>query len=138
MKKNNGFTLVELLAAIVILGVLMTVAAGAFGSIKENNAKKELEQIAGSIKKVGETMYTSSVIKEEILLDGVSKKKVTYNGQQLYDAKLIESATVENPYDKNSTCSIKLTLTKTSVTASTEIKACVTCVYKRKTIEECK
>ena len=30
MKKNNGFTLVELLAAIVILGVLMAVAAGAF------------------------------------------------------------------------------------------------------------
>ena len=30
-------------AAIVILGVLMAVAAGAFGSIKKNNAKKQLD-----------------------------------------------------------------------------------------------
>ncbi len=69
MKKKNGFTLVELLAAIVILGVLMATAAGAFGAIKENNAKKELEQIAVSVKKIGETMYTSSVIKGEDLFD---------------------------------------------------------------------
>ena len=40
MKKKNGFTLVELLAAIVILGVLMATAAAAFGAIKENNARK--------------------------------------------------------------------------------------------------
>lgn len=62
MKKNNGFTLVELLAAIVILGVLMTVAAGAFGSIKKNNAKKEAQQLEDSLITLGETMYTSSII----------------------------------------------------------------------------
>lgn len=62
MKNKNGFTLVELLAAIVILGVLMATAAGAFGSIKKNNAKKEAKQLEDSLTRLGETIYTSSII----------------------------------------------------------------------------
>ena len=111
MKKEKGFTLVELLAAIVILGVLMATAAGAFGAIKKNNAKKELEQIAGSIKKIGETMYTSSVIRGENLF--ASDNQVVFTGAELKEKELIESETIENPFNKGSQCNIELKLTKT-------------------------
>lgn len=125
MKKEKGFTLVELMAAIVILGVLMAVAAGAFGSIKKNNAKKEIEQVAESIKKIGETMYTSSIIREENLF--VSGNTVIFTGAQLKEKELIESATIENPFDKGQSCDIKLTITKATATESSKIEACVIC-----------
>ena len=185
MKKEKGFTLVELLAAIVILGVLMATAAGAFGAIKKNNAKKELEQIAGSIKKIGETMYTSSVIKGENLfasnniteLEGSSLTKriyeetpatfvyknkkisctnsnkciefssesnhqiviiqnnsivyngVLYTGDTIKGKELIESNTIENPYNKGKVCDIKLTLSKED--GKTVSQGCIICDYSK-------
>ena len=47
--KKNGFTLVELLAVIVILAVLMTVAGTAIGNTITNSNKNAFRSSAGQI-----------------------------------------------------------------------------------------
>ena len=43
---NNGFTLVEMLVVILIIGVLMTVSANAFINIRENARKTRASMMA--------------------------------------------------------------------------------------------
>ena len=59
MKKNNtGFTLVELLAVIVILAIIMTIAGtNLLGTKKEAN-KKEAEKMEKMIEDLGPGIYT--------------------------------------------------------------------------------
>lgn len=55
MKKKNGFTLVEILAVIVILSILMTVAGVSVFQVLEDQKKKLLEE---QIKSLADTSIT--------------------------------------------------------------------------------
>ena len=50
MKKKNGFTLVELLVTIVLLGVVTTVIIFNVTNISKNSKKTEYERFVASIK----------------------------------------------------------------------------------------
>lgn len=49
MKKNKGFTLVELLAVIIILGILVTFSTVAISKIKKKQDQKNYENVISSI-----------------------------------------------------------------------------------------
>lgn len=59
MKKNkSGFTLVELLAVIVVLGIIMAVAGTAALKIKKNANKEEAKKLERTIEELGASIYT--------------------------------------------------------------------------------
>ena len=55
--KKNGFTLVELLAVIVILGIIMAIASSSLITTKKEANIREAEQIEKSIKDIGVEVY---------------------------------------------------------------------------------
>lgn len=58
MKKNNGFTLVELLAVITILGLLMVIGGIAATKIKKDANIKEADQLKAMLKDLGPGIYS--------------------------------------------------------------------------------
>ena len=61
MKKNiKGFTLVELLAVIVILGLIMTIAGTSLIGTRKKANQSEVESIYNTIKKIGPDVYLSN------------------------------------------------------------------------------
>lgn len=82
--KKNAFTLVELLAVIVILGITMAIASASLMKAKMETNKKEAEQIKESIKDLGMEIYSyemSSLGSDE---DDYFKKVYTSNDNDVY------------------------------------------------------
>ena len=59
MKKNKGFTMVELLAAITILGIIMMIAVPNVLSIIDKNKKRTYVEDAKKIQSLAETYMES-------------------------------------------------------------------------------
>lgn len=53
--KNNGFTLIELMAVIAILAIVITIAASSIGAIMNNARKKTAEEMQANLKEVAIT-----------------------------------------------------------------------------------
>ncbi len=62
MSKNRGFTLIELVVVIIILGVLAVTAAPKFMNLQQDAKVSVLHGIKGSMKTVLTNVYTQSVI----------------------------------------------------------------------------
>ena len=62
IKKQHGFTLIELVVVIVILGILATTAAPKFINVGSDANIAVLESVGGAIKSSGQLVYTKSVI----------------------------------------------------------------------------
>ena len=81
MKK--GFTLVELLAVIVILAVILTISVPAVKKTVDNAKKKSAENDALMIKNIAEKYYTSNLDKdEEITGVDLSSDTLSYSGEK--------------------------------------------------------
>ena len=81
MKK--GFTLVELLAVIVILAVILLIAVPAVKKTVDNAKKKSAENDALMIKNIAEKYYTSNLDKdEEITGIDLSTDTLSYSGEK--------------------------------------------------------
>ena len=81
MKK--GFTLVELLAVIVILAVILTISVPAVKKTVDNAKKKSAENDALMIKNIAEKYYTSNLDKdEEITGIDLSSDTLSYSGEK--------------------------------------------------------
>ena len=81
MKK--GFTLVELLAVIVILAVILTIAVPAVKKTVDSAKKKSAENDALMIKNIAEKYYTSNLDKdEEITGVDLSTDTLSYSGEK--------------------------------------------------------
>lgn len=117
MKKVNkkGFTMVEMLATITILGILMSVAVGAVLVHLENSREQAMETIAS-------TAYDGMVnymMENSVMLNpkGQSNSSTSINIKTLYDEDYIERPT--DPYNNNAVCegSVSVTNETTSATA---------------------
>lgn len=62
MKKQNGFTLIELVVVIVILGILAAVAAPKFIDLTSDARISTLKGVEGSIKSGNSIMFSKSLI----------------------------------------------------------------------------
>ena len=81
MKK--GFTLVELLAVIVILAVILTISVPAVKKTVDNAKKKSAENDALMIKNIAEKYYTRNLDKdEEITGVDLSTDTLSYSGEK--------------------------------------------------------
>lgn len=77
MKRKFGFTLIELVIVIVILGILAVVAVPKFLQIQSDARKADLHQLAGTLQSTPATVNTKAMIcgKETALestVDGIS------------------------------------------------------------------
>ena len=81
--KRKGFTLVELLAVIVILAVILTIAVPAVKKTVDSAKKKSAENDALMIKNIAEKYYTSNLDKdEEITGVDLSTDTLSYSGEK--------------------------------------------------------
>ena len=81
--KRKGFTLVELLAVIVILAVILTIAVPAVKKTVDSAKKKSAENDAIMIKNIAEKYYTSNLDKdEEITGVDLSTDTLSYSGEK--------------------------------------------------------
>ncbi len=68
-KRQQGFTLIELVIVIIILGILSVIAAPKFLSLSHEAQTKSLEGIAGSIASMNQLVHSKTQI------DGIADKK---------------------------------------------------------------
>ena len=81
--KRKGFTLVELLAVIVILSIILLIAVPAVKKSVDSAKKKSAENDARMIKNIAEKYYTSNLDKdEEITGIDLSSDTLTYSGEK--------------------------------------------------------
>ncbi len=81
--KKKGFTLVELLAVIVILSIILLVAVPAVKKTVDRAKKKSAENDAVMIKNIAEKYYTSNLDKdEEITGIDLSTDTLSYSGEK--------------------------------------------------------
>lgn len=101
MKKNiKGFTLVELLAVIVILGLIMTIAGTSLISTRKKANQSEVDSIYNTIKEIGPDVY----LKER-------KNKECYTAAWLKENGYLKSE-VSNPAKPENTCAAYLIIDK--------------------------
>lgn len=103
MKKNiKGFTLVELLAVIVILAIIMTIAgANLIGTRKKAN-QDEVESIYNTIKQLGPDVYLNS---------NNNETNMCYKASWLKTEGYLKSE-VSNPAKPGGTCKAYLIIDK--------------------------
>jgi len=61
MKKSNGFTLIEILVVMVLLGSILLIAVPRFQNLADVNLKSTSRRISGTIK----YLYNESVFKKK-------------------------------------------------------------------------
>ena len=86
--KKNGFTLVELLAVIVILGIIMTIASASLTKTKKEANIKEAQKIEKTIEDFGPEIYIDN------------REERSYTISNLYDMGYLKSDTIKNPSGK--------------------------------------
>ncbi len=87
MKRQNGFTLIELVVVIVILGILAVTAAPRFLNLQDDARDASLEGLKGAINGAAGIVYGKAAIK------GIeSKDKASNVGVSGADGTLLETA----------------------------------------------
>ncbi|WP_350432134.1 type II secretion system protein [Shewanella sp. H8] len=80
MNKQRGFTLIELVVVIIILGILAVVAAPKFINLKSDALIANLNGLQGVLKSANTLVYSKAVLSGQEKLDPGS---VTLNGETI-------------------------------------------------------
>jgi MSHA pilin protein MshA len=77
MQRRNGFTLIELILVIVVLGVIAIVAAPKFLSVSRDANVATIKQVAAGLEQLTDSIYAKAVIQHK---HKVSNESVVING----------------------------------------------------------
>lgn len=114
--KSKGFTLVELLAVITILGVLALIVTIAVGSTISSSKENLLETQIKRIEKTAEAFY---------LKEGMDKKTTCVNVSELLQKGYIQGNSVKDPTtNEEIKGSVNITYSSNQYSYTYQIKAC--------------
>ncbi|NVN83594.1 prepilin-type N-terminal cleavage/methylation domain-containing protein [Vibrio sp. Scap24] len=80
LKSRNGFTVIELVVVIVVLGVLAAIAAPRFLNLSSEAKIASLHGLGGSVKEANQLVYSQAVIEGQ---EKLSAGSVTFNGTEV-------------------------------------------------------
>ncbi len=78
LKSRKGFTVIELVVVIVVLGVLAAIAAPRFLNLSSDAQIASLHGLGGSVKEANQMVYSQAVIEGQ---EKLSAGSVTFNGE---------------------------------------------------------
>lgn len=103
MKTNKkGFTLVELLAVIVILGIIMAVAGTAALKIRKNANIDTVKKLERTLRDIGPNLLSSEMSKSDSNFYAAYRalsngENITMPTSDLYNAGYLKSSVIDNP-----------------------------------------
>lgn len=108
MKNNKGFTLVETIAVIIILGVVLSIAVPSITNVVKSTNKNRMIADAETFASKAKEMYESDTIGIDI--KSKSLKEITELGKSPFGKEYcVEFSTVTcNEENKNVTCDVVL------------------------------
>ncbi len=115
MNKNNGFTLVELLAVIVILAVLGILTVPKINNTINDNRNKSYKEIEQRLEEAAERYILNNYIDSNI-------NTITITKQQLIDAALIDEV-----YDLKDKTVCDASIVVSNINTNIEYKAILDC-----------
>ncbi len=125
--KRKGFTLVELLAVIVILGILLAIAYQAYHRFTQKSSEKSFALAENTLKTDAKDAYADC-------LSGSTNdfckrhQSFGYQDETIYLYELIDDGygePIKNPYDTNSVCDINKSYVIAKVQSSTSMNKIV-------------
>lgn len=142
MKNNKGFTLVELLATLIVLALVMTLGGYSITSIIKNSKEKNCELLISNIKDAAESYYNECKYMPTKKCDDENE-----DGEEVYKVSLSDlvssgflkgnseddstSNKVKNPVNNEyiSDCEIKITKIDGKINIIGEEKTDIKCPY---------
>lgn len=102
MNKHKGFTLVELLAVIVILGILLSISVVAVGKIKKNQDEENYKNVLSSILTGAKEYCTDrNISTEEVDVKTLLENNYTNFDEKKYSELKDEKVTIAICHDNN-------------------------------------
>lgn len=101
---KKGFTLMELLAVIVILGIIMVIAVPNFINTRKKAAEQEAIKMENMIKDLGPAIYSYEKIKnpDGVFMKKIGNEKIYIRENDLASAGYLKNSALQNPFGKKS------------------------------------